>query len=261
MNKKIVICDTNIWYHLSKGDVALHKDKFEYYATTANLVDFYSSEKISRNRGDVDKLKQAILALENNADFKLFLDPTTEARRLLYGINSFEEEIQLIGNDYNELLRYARGETDIIHGPAIQSMLKAKSNFQELVLNFKSQFTSLFGKNNKYNSHEKMIVKGNIVNYLHENFERMNLFSVDIKNIDWSKISVFIDVFCEFIEKSNNTIKPNKNSLIDLYMLFYIGDKEKLFWTKENKINNKILDCYSEKEVLNILYERHLNNN
>ena len=216
MSKKVVICDTMIWYHIADGEESLQKNTYHYCATTTNIVDFFSSGKITDSEEAKTKLKSAIIAMNENADEIYFLDPTTEARRLLYGINNFDDEIQAIKKDYSELLRYARGEVNFIFGPAIESAIQAKTNFQDLALSFKKQLDQMFKKDKKhkkYSDDEKNeIIKGNIILYLHKNFERMNHFQIYPESIDWSNVSVFINAFCAYLKD----VKVNDLSLIHI---------------------------------------------
>jgi hypothetical protein len=258
VNKKKVICDTNIWYEVSLNKLNLNKKEYCYLATSTNIMDFISSDKVNGTFKEQQALRMAILTMDSLADEILFHDPTTEAKKLLYNVEIDNTEIMQSKANYAELLRYANQEVGGIYGPGLDSLITTKKNFQHFTISFKKQLDSIFGKTKNYNTIQKQIIKGNIAKWLHENFNNDGVLN-NSTDVNFNNVSVFINAFCEYLEDVKTQNKPNKNSMVDFFQLLYLGDKQKLFWTTEPRINNKISKGHTSEDEHNIIYEKHLN--
>ena len=136
-DKKIVMCDTMIWYDVYDAKEKLEKDKFKYYGSGINIGDFLSSDKMELSVNEKIKLKNAIKTMHKEAEDVICVDPMTAAASNLLGVEIDDKEHRQYQNAYNILVDYAYGRTRGIYGPGRESLIAQKSAFQKATLDIK----------------------------------------------------------------------------------------------------------------------------
>jgi len=263
MTKKIVMCDTMIWYDLFNRTESFDKTKYQYYGSLSNIADFLSSDKMTHDEFEKEKLKQAIRTMENEADEVIMVDPTSAGSSEWFKIGIDKEEVNGIRNIYHELLRYARSEVSRIVGPTIDGLIEAKDNFRKGSISTKRQLVDLFNSKEYSEDEQHDIIIANILRWLETEWNKMR--GTDYSNeelANWEPIEVFVKSYAEFIKTININQPPNKNTMIDLLQLLYVRIKgSTLIWTKERKLLKKVRSAFPENVWKDIIYQDHISQN
>lgn len=166
MNKKNVFCDTMIWYYVADNKVTLDHEKFNYYGTAINIVDFLSSDKNESVFERKEIMKKAIMAMHEHCKDVICLGPLTAGASNLLGIDISKLEHNQYQKYYSALIDLATGQIENIKSPGIDNLIEQKSNFQVYAVDTKKQFNKLF-REKQYNDKQKeSIIMGNIANWL-----------------------------------------------------------------------------------------------
>lgn len=260
MSKKIVFCDTMIWYDVGQGDVVFDKSRYTYYGSISNIADFLSSDKSKRSEEEKGKLKRAIINMDQEADCIRMVDPTSEGSSKWFKIPIEEKEEKEFQTVYKELLRYAKGEVDTIIGPTIEGIIKSKAKFQDGVQKTKRNFDEFFKSTKHTDKEQYEIIIKNILRWLLQEWNTMRRTSyLDNQLESWKSIEVFVKTYAEFLKKVDTRQPPNQNTMIDLLQLLYIRHEDStLLWTKELKLIAKIKSAFPENDWKDIIYQEHI---
>jgi len=259
-DKPKVMCDTMIWYDLHFGEETLDKTNFDYYGSVSNIADFLSSDKMRIGGIEEEKLKNAIISMNENSSDILMLDPTSVGSSFWFNIELKQEEAKNIRADYKELLKYAYGEVNSIVGRPIMSLIETKEKFRLGSVSTKRQLEKLFNEGGHSVEQQHEVIIGNILRWLLTEWNRMNGTNFTEEEVaDWESISIFVNTYAEFLKTVVVDEPPNKNTMIDLLQLLYIRTNgSTLIWTKEPKIINKIKEAMPEDQWKNIIYQEHI---
>lgn len=260
MNKKNVFCDTMIWYYVADNKVTLDHEKFNYYGTAINIVDFLSSDKNESNFERKEIMKKAILAMHEHSKDVICIDPLTAGASNLLGIDISKLEHKQYQNYYSTLVDLATNRTENIKSPGVDKLIEQKSNFQVYAVDTKKQFNKLFRGKTYSDKQKDEIIVSDIANWLLENFNNLFKKSYTLEEVgDWNAVIIFIKTYKQFILDVQTRTGPEANSMLDNLQLLYIrygGDS--LVWTTENKVLNKIRSQFGETEFKNIIYQDFL---
>ncbi|MBK8483664.1 MAG: hypothetical protein IPO86_02220 [Saprospiraceae bacterium] len=257
-----VICDTNIWYDLVAGSVSLDKNRFEYFATGTNIGDLIVSDKLNGNPGEVQLIKDAIKAIEQYSDGFIYDDPYMFAAISLFGVSNDISESQQYQNAFATLLSYAKDEIPGFYGNGLEELQNRKLDFKKHTLDARMQFEQLAASQGKTLTEIQPIIESNIATWLIDN---LNILCETNKRhyeiIKWNSVTVFIKTFKKFFLDMNPHQEANANTMIDLLQLLYIDlNNPMIFWTNENKINNKVRNQFGV-DSNRILYQDYLEMN
>lgn len=256
--KKNVFCDTMIWYYISKGDVQLDWERYNYYGTGINIADFLSSDKHETGEDRRSEMKKAIIAMGETAKDVICVDPLTAAASNLLGIPITDREHKEYQKAYKALIDLANGSIEKIVGPGIDALIEQKSNFQKYAVDTKKQFNIKFREKKFTQDQKGEYVEGNVANWLLGNFNKLYLSSYSMEDVkDWDSVILFIKTYKQFILDVQKQ-EPEANSMIDNLQLLYIRiGSESLVWTTESKLLKKIRKQFSSEECKNIIYQDH----
>lgn len=212
--KKIVFCDTMIWYNVHQNLLIFDKTKYLYYGSVSNLADFFSSDKMQGTPSAIKQLKNAIQCVDQFADDVFMVDPISAGASNLFDMKINEDEVKNIRESYHQLLRYAKDEVNEISGTTIDSLIETKKRFQEGAFKFSKDLKEYFSNNQYTNLEKNQYISGNIMLWLIQGWNKIynENFNVDnIKNV--TPITVFVKTYTEFIKSIQNEL-PNKGTML-----------------------------------------------
>lgn len=252
-----VICDTMIWYELYDNTISFDKSKFRYFGTTSNIVDFLASDKLNLYDNAKQSLLNAIKSMHEHADDVVCIDPVVVGAKQLFGIEANDNDANGIRLIYQKLINYANNGNHSLHGPGVDAIINSKDIFRVGVINSKINLLKEFSTKNLNDQQKSEFITGTTVNWLLEEFNNILGTNYQINEINsWDPVRVFINTYVEFIKAVNINQPPNKNSMVDLLQLLYIGNHgQTVLWTKEEKLLAKIKSSFKEVELKNILYQ------
>lgn len=256
---KKIICDTNVYYQIAKGEIpSFIGNGIPIVATYNNIDEVSISHNILNN---FDLLKETIQAIFNNYDSAIIQNPIEYAIKLdtpSYFSNHYDE-------NYKSVMRYTEG---IVNGELTEANFSGHDEVVEAINQRKVELQNaadiFMGSITKVKNYVKNLLKENKItkkkfwetNYI--DFAQMvfkdlvrSISPTDYEisdNFDWNQIELFLHVFEQFLKDlimSNRKVKAN--DWYDLFNLLYVQPDDK-YWTNErywiNLIKKATMDRY-----------------
>ena len=260
---KELICDTNIWYGLG-NDTISKPDNVKLIATWINIIEIgYSHPKIKPKLNE-DECKSAAKAILKFSDNIIEMDTFCYAtKRIAPGLDInvipirwVLEEIASVG--------LPNSETYFEYQKYYDLFLNSKSNYSESINKEKEKIREKELKNSiskkEFKDSDELQIQEHVCGllkdidgFLKAKYNKYIGF-VDQTDFDQTceklknEFECFVYTRQMFMKKLNLTrsMKMQPNDYFDLQNLLYV-DKDKLFWTKENRWKTALKEANVEK--------------
>lgn len=260
---KELICDTNIWYGLGNGTIS-KPDNVKLIATWINVIEIGFSHPEIKQKVNENECKQAANAILNFSDDIIEMNPFFYATKRIVpdldmNVKPIKEVLEQITN-----AGLPNSETYFENECEYQLFMKIKSDFSESINKAKKEIRKKVLKNNISKTDFKDSDESQIQEHVYGLLKDID----DFLKTEYSKYIVFDNqadfnqtfeklkkefecyVFTKqmFIKKMIliKSMKMQPNDFFDLQNLLYI-DRNKLFWTKENRWKTALKEGGMEK--------------
>lgn len=261
-----IICDTNIWYDIAKGNIMPEKiANLKLIGTAVNIVEIASTPNLVK---DIELVKRTIKALQNY-HFKIISTNPFDHIISIFD-SSFEpndEQVKRLLNDFEtldnipNLTELSSKELEVVKESV--SKVVARKDYITGVVNDVLFQTQIFIKNNhlkksylskSYKDSWKSFFIMLISEYYKEKYKKK--FSIAENDIKWERLAFFMTAWDEYFKHLDIQYgrKFKNNDWYDLFNLVYVQPEfkywtsEKRSWAKMLKENNYLkphIYCYS----------------
>ena len=239
MKMKEVICDTNIWYGIGKGDINPEDLKdVRLIATYVNFLEIGSSYHIIKN---LEFTQAACQAIKNHSSKAIILSPIHYIKSL--DDSCFDYPHCGENEPYDQVNKIASCDTSLLKKSLSSNYCKIKNQVEDFknpavqaakALNEVAQ--DIQNENSSKKEHRKKSHIESIKDII-SNQSYKSLGSEISEDFDWGQIDCLlnlIDSYLKEIEVSGRQFRPN--DWMDLFQFAYVNP-ERQIWTKERKWN------------------------
>jgi hypothetical protein len=236
----LVICDTNIFYGINRGDVSVEQFKRRIFTLTHFVVfELGTSHTVHRNCLDLVKAAKAAkessrhFILENPFDFSL--------KRFFPEYEGNQTKMEEMTKKLDELVSLDCNRVDKIK--AHQLLEKLEKPMSDMFTNIHSnrQGQKKLSKQERkevMNSNAIGIFKAIVAEQLEHHYQINTGEQIKISHnhSGWDQLELLLHVYtdCEKLLRTEPGRKYTINDWFDIWMMAYVGSKDK-YYTKENK--------------------------